>query len=229
VSGAICLAGGAEFLPRCRALDEALLARAGGGPVVVAPLANAVGLEYLATGANGKRWFASLGVPDVRVAPDAREDPDGAVRAVADAALLVFPGGSPARLLEALTGTPMGQAVAGVPARGGVVCGAGAGAMVLGGWTLLPEGHAPDGPPLVEALGLVPDVVVLPHFRGDREWVEMVRRRLGHTPVVLGLPECAGVLVDGGRFTAVGAVPVTVFAAAARTLGTGESWGRGDP
>lgn len=228
---AICLTGGAEFLPASRALDEALLAHVGDGPVVVAPLASAVGLDYRAAGSNARRWFSSLGVPDVRIAPDAREDPGAAVHAIAGAALLVLPGGSPARLLEALAATPVARAVAALLERGGVVLGAGAGAMPLGGWTLLPEGHTVEGPPVVEALGLVPDVVVLPHFRGDRGWVEVIRRRLGDTPVVLGLPEGAGVLVEGDRFTAVGASAVTVFAgvdATGRAVAAGQGWRRGD-
>ena len=105
----ICLQGGAEFGDRCRAMDGDLLERADGGPVVITALAGAPGREYRTAGDNGERHFRSLGAQDVSVAPDAREDPQGALAALRDARLLVLPGGSPSRLLDALRSTPVGD------------------------------------------------------------------------------------------------------------------------
>jgi hypothetical protein len=123
-------------------MDAGLLRRAG-GPVVVTALAGAVGREYRTANDNGVRHFRALGATDVVAAPDAREDPAGALEALRRARLLVLPGGSPARLLDALRSTGVDRVVTDLLAAGGVVSGSSAGAMVLCGWTVLP---GPPGP-----------------------------------------------------------------------------------
>ena len=223
----LCLQGGAEFGAGCRDMDADLLARAGGGPVVVTALAGAEGREYRTAGDNGVRHFRGLGASDATVAPDVREDPEGALAALRRARLLVLPGGSPSRLLEVLRATPVGALVGELLADGVVVAGSSAGAMVLCEWTVLPDRRAADGGVTVtRGLGLVPGLVVLPHWSGSGsrgDWLRSIDRTVPADVQVVGIPEESGVLVADGALTAVGRAP-TELVTQARTLELGQTW-----
>jgi cyanophycinase len=196
----VCLQGGAEMQPPCADMDRRLLELAPSSSVVVVPLAGAPGREYDTAGAHGVSHFSALGA-DVVVAPDARSDEAAAVAAITTAGLVMLPGGSPSRLREALVGTPVGDAVVAAHARGAVVAGASAGAMVLCGRLLLPDRRLAAA----QGLGLVPDVLVLPHYDPANErWRAAGLRAAGADITVLGLPECSGVLVGGDSLVAVG-------------------------
>jgi hypothetical protein len=138
--------------------------------------------------------------------------------------LLVLPGGSPSRLLDALTSNALDIAIAELLTDGGIVMGASAGAMVLCERTWLPDtGRISAG------LGLVPGTLVLPH------WTDDALQRVGGLGgpgdgiTVLGLPEQSGVLVrtESGTtsLTAVGHRPSAVVppGGPARMLPLGES------
>ncbi len=75
---------------------------------------------------------------------------------LAGADLVHLPGGDPGRLLAILDGSAAWRAILAALARGAVVAGASAGAMVLADWTWTPAGWR-------RALGLVPGLVVVPH------------------------------------------------------------------
>lgn len=193
-SGLVCLQGGAEFGAACRAMDADVLARTPIGPVVVVPAAADGAGAYARAGRNASRWFGRLGADQVAVAPDPLADPDAAADVIDHAALVALPGGSPSRLLDALTG-PAGEALLARWRDGATLWGASAGAMVLCAWTVLPD----RGRAVVDGLGVVPGLA-LPHFDG--------RDRFGlalppGTPR-WGLPECGGVLVDEDGVRAVG-------------------------
>lgn len=220
----LCLQGGAEFGPGCRGMDADLLVRAGGGPVVVTALAGAPGREYRTAGDNGARHFHELGATDVTVAPDVRDDPERALAALRRARLLVLPGGSPSRLLEVLQSTPVGALVEEQLADGVVVSGSSAGAMVLCGWTVLPD----RGPAVAPGLGLVPGLLVLPHWSGDAgrgDWLRSIEQTVPDDVQVLGIPEQSGVLVEEGGLTAVGTSP-TQLVREGRVLELGQTWRR---
>jgi cyanophycinase-like exopeptidase len=205
--GLICLQGGNEFSPACRDMDALLLDRAGGGPVVVVPLAGKPGREYDTAGANATRHFRALGATDVTVVPDARDDLAGATAAIDRAKLVVLPGGSPTRLRDAIAGTPLHDALRNAaedPDR--VLMGSSAGAMVLCRWTVLPE----KGISVGDGLGIVSDFAVIPHFDGRNDRWETA---LGNAGVdLLGIPEESGVLLDVEVVTAVGSRPSTLIA-----------------
>jgi cyanophycinase-like exopeptidase len=214
----VLLQGGAEFSPACLPMDSDLVGAAG-GPVVVTALAGAPGREYDTANRNGVAHYRAAGAGEVVGAPDARTDPDGALAALRRARLIVLPGGSPARLLAALTSTGVGEVVAALLAGGGAVMGSSAGAMVLGGWTVLPEGGARVQP----GLGLVPGVLVVPHWSGPRgDWLRAVDAGVPAETVVLGIPEESGVLVRAGSLTAVGRAP-TRLVRQGRDLAVGHS------
>lgn len=205
--GDVCLQGGAELQPGCEDMDRTMLLRPDGGPrrVLVAPFAGRPGREQDTAARNARRWYGGLGAARVDVATE-----DDLAGGLADGGLLVLPGGSPARLLDALA--PHRDALERAVASGLAVSGASAGAMVLCRWTVLPDRMNEPGRAVAAGLGLVLVDLVLPHYRGGSEWLDSARERLPATPDVLGLPERSGVVVraDGGR-DQVGVSPVVTL------------------
>lgn len=224
----VWLQGGGEFSRGCEPMDAALV-RGVDGPVVVTALAGAVGRDYRTATANGVRHFRSVGAQDVLAAPDAREDPDAALAALRGARLVVLPGGSPSRLLESLLTSGADQVLAALVADGGAVMGSSAGAMVLGSWTVLPDRRGDDGGmKVVPGLGLVPGLLVVPHWSGPSargEWLRAVDAHVPADTVVLGLAEESGVRVDGATLTAVGVRPAALVRHD-RELPPAQSWRR---
>ena len=216
--------GGAEFGPECGPMDAALLRRAD-GPVVVTALAGTPGRDYRTATDNGVRHFRSLGAAEVVAAPDAREDLAGALAALRRARLLVLPGGSPSRLLEALRATGVDQVLSALLDDGGVVCGSSAGAMVLGGWTVLPDRRSAAGPVVEPGLGVLPQVVVVPHWSGSgrADWLAAVEAAVPPDVMVLGIPEQSGVVVADGTLSAVGRAGTSELRTG-RVLAPGTSW-----
>lgn len=222
----LCLQGGAEFGPGCRAMDRELLRRTGNGQVVVAALAGAPGAEYRTAGDNGVRHFRALGAASAVVAPDIREDRRRALDVLRSARLLVLPGGSPSRLLAILQTTPVGALLGELLEDGVVVLGSSAGAMVLCEWTVLPDRRGPSGPAVVRGLGTVPGLLVVPHWNGGSsrgEWLRAIEQTVPPAVQVLGLPEESGVLVEDATLTAVGQSP-TALVTGGRDLAPGQTW-----
>jgi cyanophycinase-like exopeptidase len=219
----ICLQGGGEFSAACRPMDAELVRKAG-GRVVVTALAGAPGSDYATATANGVRHFQAVGADDVVGAPDAREDPAGALAAVASARLLVLPGGSPSRLLTALCSTGMAEALTGLLADGALVMGASAGAMVLCPWTVLPDRRSGGDLAVDAGLGLTPSVLVVPHWSGSRgQWLRAVEAAVPTDVTLLGIPEESGVVVEDDLVTAVGVSPTRLIREG-RDLAPGQTW-----
>ena len=213
VDGIVCLQGGNELTAPCRPMDSLLLSLAPPGPVVVVPLASERGADYRRTGENASRYFTDLGA-EVVVAPDARQAPQEAAAAVGSAGMIVLTGGSPRRLRDALVGSGLDDRIRERQRAGVLVMGSSAGAMVACATTLLPQWRG--NPSTGAGLGLVTGRVVVPHFDGKRGgWV---RAGLAAEPMVLGIPECSGVLVAGDDMTAVGVEPATVITATGRAV-----------
>jgi cyanophycinase len=207
----VCLQGGNELTTPSREMDLQLLALAPPGPVVVVPLASKPGADYARTGASAMSYFSDLGA-DSLLAPDARKDPAAAAAAVDTAGYVVLTGGSPRTLRDALEQTGLAERILAAAARGALVMGSSAGAMVAGRTTLLPQwrGNPQVGP----GLGLVDGYVVVPHFDGSS--TAWVRAGLSAAPAVLGIPENSGVLVNGAELTAIGRRPSTLITAVGR-------------
>ncbi|MDT7537749.1 MAG: Peptidase family [Actinomycetota bacterium] len=189
-------------------------------------LAGSVGRDYDTATANGVRHFRAIGAGDVVGAPDARLDPVGAQAAVLSARLLVLPGGSPSRLLDALRSTGIGDRLADLLDDGGLVMGASAGAMVLCPWTVLPDQRSGGSLAVEPGLGLVGDLLVVPHWSGGSsrgDWLRSIEAVIPTTTTVLGIPEESGVLVDGDVLTAVGR-SATRLLHEGRDLQPGDGW-----
>ena len=195
-------------------MDELLLSLAPPGPVVVVPLASAPGSDYSRTAANASRYFTGLGA-EVVTPDDPRRDAADTTQALDGAGMVVLTGGSPRRLRDDLVATGLDERIRARHRAGALVMGSSAGAMVACATTLLPQwrGNPNSGP----GIGLVTGRVVVPHFDGKRTgWV---RAGLAVEPVVLGIPECSGVLIDGDTLTSVGvALSTSITAEGSETV-----------
>jgi cyanophycinase len=172
--GTLALVGAGEFLESMRRVDERLLSRAGGKRVAILPTASAPdGSEVsLRWGEMGVEHFRAIGAQAQAVLALDREGCHAAenVGAVARANLIYFSGGKPDYLLGTLSGTPLWEAVLSVLEKGGVLAGCSAGAMILGGW--IPGRPAPGTLSIWRAaFGLLPQVVILPHFDEMPGWI----------------------------------------------------------
>ncbi len=164
-SGTVALVGAGEYLPPIAPLDQALLERVQGTPrVVVLPTAAAPDGTTVAHRwvEMGIKHFSQLGAAVESVMLLTRTDANDANIAaqIAAANFVYLSGGKPRYLLETLQGTASWQAMSNVLAVGGVLAGCSAGAMVLGSELF-------DFPQLwrtIPALGLIPDIIVIPHF-----------------------------------------------------------------
>lgn len=192
MSGSVCLQGGREFTAGCVEMDRDFVGRTEASLAAVLAGAARVGDDYSGASARARRHYIALGT-EVRIVPDPRTDPEGALAALDERVdLVVLPGGSPSGLLQVLSGE-LGRRLIELYASGTSISGASAGAMVLCASMIRPD----RGGDTVDGLGLV-DGLALPHWSpGPLRWA---------VPEVTlwGLPECGGVVFDGGRPIAVG-------------------------
>jgi cyanophycinase len=196
-AGPIALVGSGEYLPHMEDVDRLLLAQVGGTSARVVVLPTAAGLEEPA---SPQRWarggvshFTRLGAKTQAVDVLVRDHAfDGRwLPFLEQADLIYFSGGSPRHLVETLEGSPAWEVIHARHVAGAVLAGCSAGAMAFGGLTLQPRRlwttRTGDGTqPEVTwhpALGLVPWLVVLPHF--DRWLSRMGRDTLARLAVAL--------------------------------------------
>lgn len=158
MTGMIALAGGDEFRDGCEDMDRAILrAVPDEHPrVLIVPTAAANHSPSMAA-SNGVSYFSGL---DADAAPlmvlDRAGANDEALLSPVDSAHVVYlAGGDPRYLLEVLKDSLLIEKLKGAVDRGAVVAGSSAGGMVLGSWMRYRDWAG--------ALGVVPDVAVLPH------------------------------------------------------------------
>lgn len=228
MTGPVALHGGGEFLPGDELFLRALVGLApaldGVVRIAVVPTAAARGRPDLAAehGVTAlRRVAAELGVAAeveaVRVVDaGSATDPGLAERLVA-ATLIHLPGGDPDLIPALYPGTPAWAAMQAAHETGAVLAGASAGAMALAGRTWI-------GQEVVSGLGVVPDVLVLPHADAA-SWPRTLARHARLRPAdtaLLGIGERTGVIVPAGA--ADGTAPWRVVGEGeARWLRAGES------
>jgi cyanophycinase len=157
--------------------------------------------------ATAARYFRSLG-GEVRAAPvltraDA-EDPK--VRdQLASARFLYIAGGDPGHLHSVLTGTPAWDGVLDALDAGATVAGSSAGAMVLCDRMLIPGSESTQ-----PGLGLLQDLVVVPHFERWRARLPQVADAVGNGRI-LGIDEATGLVLEADGCLVLGAGSVSLL------------------
>jgi cyanophycinase len=167
-AGPIALVGSGEFLPVMQAVDAALLA---GRPTRAVFLPTAAGEEgpervdyWLRLGAEHYRRLGAEPVPLKVLGRRDAEDEQLAAQ-VAGAGLVYLSGGNPGYLADTLRGTVVLEAVLAAWRAGAALAGCSAGACAL---TAVADDTRRG---LVRpGLGVVPGLVVLPHFDRIERW-----------------------------------------------------------
>ena len=217
--GPVVLVGAGEFLPAMADLDGELLASTGRTRPRVAILPTASypdGEEvFQHWAAMGVTHFGDLGAEVEPVLVRRREDAQdpAAAQAVGEADLVYLSGGKPAYLAEVLAGSAVGRALAATHARGAVVAGCSAGAMVLAGHLFDPRGRVVPWPLRWRAgLGFVEGASVVPHYDA---WPEpltaLIALQAPRGSVVLGIDEETAVVGHDGAWRVHGRSRVTVW------------------
>lgn len=219
MSPTIALVGSGEYLEASRAIDEHLLGliRAPDGAaarpprVVCLPTASSLEGELVWNrwAHHGVAWWSGLGTDasSVPVIDRVSADDPAHAAAIAAADLVYLSGGKPNHLHETLVGTRAWAAVEQVLARGGVLAGCSAGAMIQGERIagLRYASHA-------EGFGLLPGAVVLPHFDEYPSMIgAAVKRLLGRGLSVVGIDGGTALVRHRDELRAVGRGSVTVW------------------
>ncbi len=194
MGGLIALVGSGEFTPAMAEVDRGLLSATGQERprVAIVPTASwPDGPAIFQRWADmGEAHFAGLGATPVPVLIRDRESADDEAGAalLAGCDVIYFSGGKPGHLLAALRDTATGTALRDAYARGVVIAGCSAGAMVLGGHQIRVGGRGFLQPPFgwQDALGFVAGIVVLPHYDAMPETLVV--------PLALAAPEGAVVV-----------------------------------
>jgi cyanophycinase len=217
--GPVALVGAGEFLPEMLVFDAGLLAATGRSRPRVAILPTASypdGDEVFTRWATmGVAHFGELGaeVEPVLVRDRAGADDPAAAQAIGEADLIYLSGGKPAYLLDALSGSAVGHALTAAHARGAVLAGCSAGAMVLAGDAFdFRIGWSPWPLRWRNGLGFAPGASVVPHYDA---WPEalcaLVALQSPRSSVVLGIDEGTAAVGRDGSWQVHGRSRVTVW------------------
>ena len=182
-----------------------------GGQVVIFPQAS----ELAETGANAVKMWQEAGLPKAVVADATR--PSEAVAMVEASSFIWFPGGDQTRLMKALEGTGIPEAIHARYAAGALVGGTSAGAAVMS--RVMITGDAFDLQSITAAktdtrpgLGLFPEAIVDQHFLKRQRTNRLVSAVLDHPDLVgIGIDETTAIFVTGRRFEVLGKSSVVVI------------------
>ncbi|HEY3085795.1 MAG TPA: Type 1 glutamine amidotransferase-like domain-containing protein [Candidatus Dormibacteraeota bacterium] len=212
-AGLLALVGGDEFKPGNEEQDRMLVAAAKRGPAYVVPTAAArQGPEQAVEHATS--WFGSLGLElrELRVLRPADANSKELAATAREGGFFYLVGGDPGLVAQVLRGSRVWRAMFEAWQDGAVLAGSSAGAMALCSHTLIRAGwpnrfnRRPS-----DALGVVPDTAVLPHFDtfGSR-WIESARRELPDV-TLLGIDERSAAVWSDGTWFAKGPGAITVI------------------
>lgn len=219
MNGTLALVGAGEYLPRIEALDRWLIGRLP-GPARVVCLPTAAGQE----GAERIGYWSKLGVDHftrlgavveaVPVIDRATALDLSHAERVAGANFVYLSGGRPSHLYESLADTPVMEAILGALAKGGVVAGCSAGAMIWG-----EEFRSLRSMPLWQpGFNHAPGAVIIPHF--DEIPQPMLRQAWESRPAhlsILGIDRDTALVLADGVAQARGLGGVTVWNAQRKT------------
>ena len=210
----IALVGGDEFKPGNEDQDRRLVAAARRGPAYVVPTAAARQGPDEAV-AHATAWFSGLGLElrELRVLKPADANSKELAAQARDGGLFYLVGGDPGLVARVLRDSRVWRAMFDAWLDGAALAGSSAGAMALCAHTLIratwPKSY--DRRP-TDALGLVPETAVLPHFDTfGHKWIESAHRELPGV-TLLGVDERSAALWSDGEWRAAGPGKVTVIA-----------------
>ena len=212
----LALVGSGEYLPPIAPLDRALIARlAAAVRVVCLPTAAGTeGRERIDYWSRlGVEHFTGLGV-EVEALPvidRASANDPGLAAVVAEANFVYLSGGKPHYLHRTLDGSLVWQAILAVLARGGLLAGCSAGAMILGekffGFPGSKRGFA-----------FLPGATVVPHFEElPQHMLGVMRRIAGKDLTILGIEGNTALVQTGDGYEVLGSGGVTVWNQAGQT------------
>jgi cyanophycinase len=199
----LALVGSGEYLPEMEAVDRYLLQGLPNSPNVIC-LPTAAGTE----GDERIRYWSELGMKHFgRLGAKASALPviDAAsanerryAEQIAQADLVYFSGGKPEYLRQVLDCSLTWQAVKTVLARGGVLAGCSAGAMIMG--TRIPGlGKWQPG------FGLVRDAVIVPHYDEiPSTFLSGLKLAAGRKSLIIGIEGFTALIQDGEKFVVMG-------------------------
>jgi cyanophycinase len=219
MGGTIALVGSGEFTPAMLEVDRALLAGTGREHPRVAIVPTASWPDGPPTfqwwADQGEAHFSALGaVPvPVLIRDRATADDPVSVSEIQRADVVYLSGGKPGHLLEAFRDSAAGAALREAHSRGAVIAGCSAGAMVLGGHQMrFGQGGFAKPAGWQEALGLVPGLVVMPHYDAIPETLVaplVLAAPTGST--VIGIDENTALVGLDGEWRVHGSGRVTVW------------------
>jgi cyanophycinase len=195
--GFLVLEGGAEFGGLMSEPDRLALDRAGGRDISVRilPTAAAPDSNHARAGANGTRWFRSLGATNVAVVNviDRASANDSALaRELRSAKLIYLLGGFPAYTAQTLANSLAWQAALDAYNEGAIIVGSSAGAMIL-----CEHFYDPYEGKFLNGLNLLPNTCVIPHHKSaPHSWANKLLQQLPGVTLI-GIAEQTGVLDDG--------------------------------
>ena len=211
--GTLALVGGDEFHPGNEEQDRMLVAAAKNGPAFVVPTAAArQGPEQAV--ATATAWFQELGLvlEELPVLKRADANSKELAERARSGGFFYLVGGDPGLVARVLNGSRVWAAMFDAWRHGAALAGSSAGAMALAGHTLIRASwpNRFNRRPL-DALGVVPNTAVLPHYEtfGQR-WVESARRELPGV-TLLGIEERTAAVWADAEWRAAGPGAVTVI------------------
>lgn len=128
--------------------------------------------------ATARGWFEGLGlrVSELRLRSRREAADPATVETARNGAGFYLCGGDPGLVVKLLVGTPAWAAIVSAWRGGAALAGSSAGAMALGEWSLIRAGMSHDRRRFAPALGLLPNLAVVPHLDefGER-WLPSLR------------------------------------------------------
>jgi cyanophycinase len=213
LAGALALVGGDELNPGNEEQDRMLAAAARPGRAFVVPTAAARQHPETAV-AHTTRWFKQFGLEIEELPVLKRTDANSKELAELARAggFFYLVGGDPGLVAQTLHSSRVWKAIFDAWRDGASLAGSSAGAMALCSHTLIRArfpNHSNRRP--AEALGLVPNTAVLPHYDtfGQR-WVESAQRELPGV-TLLGIDERSAAVWKDDAWRAAGPGAVTVM------------------
>jgi cyanophycinase len=201
VPGPLALVGGDELKPGNEPQDRILVEAADGGPAYVIATAAARQRPELAV-ENAKRWFGELGleVEELPLTKRSHATSKEIAERAREGRFFYLVGGDPGLVPKVLADSAAWTAIVEAWRGGAALAGSSAGAMALGSWTLIRDRMPGDDRRRYrEALGLVPNIAVIPHLStfGER-WIPSALEAAPDGAILLGIDErTAAVFVDG--------------------------------